>query len=615
MCEEKKQPYKVYRVGGRCFPLYLEYYAQMGESYPVYPNFTEHPVYTAEGRPFATSAQESCPHSKPSAPGKSSPGDCGGFAGSGGSVVIYGGTITATGGNGGAGIGGGYCGGDGGSGGSVVIIGGSVIATGGTGGAGIGGGVGGGGGAYSGQGGCSAEHTISGGTIIATGGSNGNGIGGGGYASSGGSVGDALNYVITGGSVNASTQINPSNGGDNGYQTLYPVDITLVGLSAMTQVQKLNIAHAEYYGTKDMFTDASGRLFLFLPEDASFEEIFTPTTRYSRNPSGQFEADIDKPFVLSVTPSGTGAPLSGEIAITFNEDMDHAILGAVSLDGGTTALSGGSWSEERVYTIPYSGLKSGTGYGLNIAGFEDYSGNEMTLDASHIFTTVPSDNALLSALTLSAGSLSPDFEDEIFTYRTTVENSVTSLNVTPTTSHWGATLTVNGQELASGSPSEEMALAVGENIFTLRVIAQDGVAAKTYTLIVTRAEPDSVKPTVETNAVSGITASGATLKGEVTSDGGAEVIERGFVYSVSANPTIGGEGVTQMEAGLGTGTFSVTLTGLSPGTTYTVRAYAINSAGTAYGSDREFTTQPGPPTGVVHLLLLLRRLLRLIFPS
>lgn len=75
---EWKRLYKVYRVGGREFPVYLEYDEQLGESYPAYPDFEEHPEYTDEGRPFATAEQESCLHCKPSASGKPPPGDCGG---------------------------------------------------------------------------------------------------------------------------------------------------------------------------------------------------------------------------------------------------------------------------------------------------------------------------------------------------------------------------------------------------------------------------------------------------------------------------------------------------------------------------------------------------------
>lgn len=78
MCPEEKEPYKVYRAGGRMFPVYLEYDEQLKESYPAYPDFTEHTEYTDDGRPFATAEQESCPHCRPKAPGEPTPSDCGG---------------------------------------------------------------------------------------------------------------------------------------------------------------------------------------------------------------------------------------------------------------------------------------------------------------------------------------------------------------------------------------------------------------------------------------------------------------------------------------------------------------------------------------------------------
>ena len=79
MRPEQKGPYKVYRAGGREFPVYLEYDEQLDESYPAYPDFEERPEYTGEGRPFATAEQESCPHCKPGVPGEPPPSGCGWF--------------------------------------------------------------------------------------------------------------------------------------------------------------------------------------------------------------------------------------------------------------------------------------------------------------------------------------------------------------------------------------------------------------------------------------------------------------------------------------------------------------------------------------------------------
>ena len=102
--------------------------------------------------------------------------------------------------------------------------------------------------------------------------------------------------------------------------------------------------------------------------------------------------------------------------------------------------------------------------------------------------------------------------------------------------------------------------------------------------------PVAELPTVVTGEVSEITANSAKCGGEVTSDGGAEVTERGICWSINANPTITNSHVS---AGIGTGTFSAMMSGLSANTTYHVRAYVTNEAGTAYGSDKEFTTLAG----------------------
>ncbi|WP_317165117.1 MBG domain-containing protein, partial [Cyclobacterium salsum] len=95
------------------------------------------------------------------------------------------------------------------------------------------------------------------------------------------------------------------------------------------------------------------------------------------------------------------------------------------------------------------------------------------------------------------------------------------------------------------------------------------------------------QPTVTTSAASSITATGATLSGNVTDDGGDPVTERGFVYATSASPTTSD---TKVQVGSGTGSFSEAITGLSAETTYYISAYAINGEGTSYGNDESFTT-------------------------
>jgi hypothetical protein len=94
-------------------------------------------------------------------------------------------------------------------------------------------------------------------------------------------------------------------------------------------------------------------------------------------------------------------------------------------------------------------------------------------------------------------------------------------------------------------------------------------------------------PTVTTNAISSVTITTASSGGNVTSDGGAPVTARGVCYSTFPYPTIVNATTSN---GTGIGSFTTNITGLISGTTYYVRAYATNSAGTSYGNEVSFTT-------------------------
>ena len=99
-------------------------------------------------------------------------------------------------------------------------------------------------------------------------------------------------------------------------------------------------------------------------------------------------------------------------------------------------------------------------------------------------------------------------------------------------------------------------------------------------------------PTVQTGPATNITLTGATISGNVTSDGGATITTHGFMYGTDAS------NLTQnVQSGSGTGTYSKNITGLDVSTTYYYKAYATNVAGTSYGEVKQFTTlPPTPPT-------------------
>lgn len=90
----------------------------------------------------------------------------------------------------------------------------------------------------------------------------------------------------------------------------------------------------------------------------------------------------------------------------------------------------------------------------------------------------------LTGLSLSAGTLTPAFSRNTTAYSTTVGNATTTITITPT-AVGDATIRVNGAVVASGTPSQPIALAVGSNVISVTVDTPAG--ARSYTVTVTRA--------------------------------------------------------------------------------------------------------------------------------
>ena len=107
-------------------------------------------------------------------------------------------------------------------------------------------------------------------------------------------------------------------------------------------------------------------------------------------------------------------------------------------------------------------------------------------------------------------------------------------------------------------------------------------------------------PTVKTSEVTEITQTSAKCGGNVTAIGGSDVTDQGVCWSTSHNPTTSDNYATCALPGLGL--YSVNMTGLTPNTTYYVRAYATNKQGTSFGQEVVFTTLPSAnaPEGAVN---------------
>lgn len=319
-------------------------------------------------------------------------------------VNISGGNITATGVSG-AGIGTARNSHDGTLKVSVNISGGNITATSNSG-AGIGTG---------GSGSSNADITIAGGTVHATS-NSGDGIGTGVNKSN-----TSASLTMDGGSVTASSiGPTPQNGAG---ETVYRAEVTLEKAEEKTKVTSLTIDGVTH-NNQDIYTDAGGRIYLWLPEGAEITGASAGYQVYSglitvdttSTSSGTLK-DVTGPFVLSVSPEGSGIGVNGEILITFDEALDTSYPGSVSLENGTGALdlTGGEWRSNREYRIPYSGLDYDTPYTVTVSGFKDMAGNTMDTDSSHGFTTMvqPLNPTVIPvSLTIqkgSTGSLYVDF--------------------------------------------------------------------------------------------------------------------------------------------------------------------------------------------------------------
>jgi len=195
-----------------------------------------------------------------------------------------------------------------------------------------------------------------------------------------------------------------------------------------------------------------------------------------------------------VNANGSSTASSFEIGLTSTYGTVVAAVPAALPGTGTAAVS-----------ATVTGLLSGTIYHYRVIA--DSAGG-VVRGADLTFTT--STFATLSGLALSAGNLDPGFAPVTTRYAATVPFATNSITVTPATADPGASVTVNGVAVASGTASDAIALTGGDTQITLVVTAVDGVITETYGVTVTRL-PDIFR--FQTSGETGVTVAGMVATG------------------------------------------------------------------------------------------------------
>jgi len=155
----------------------------------------------------------------------------------------------------------------------------------------------------------------------------------------------------------------------------------------------------------------------------------------------------------------------------------------------------------------------------------------------------------------------------------TVTNDALWLMVSPTDGSGNGTLSTS---FTSNALSNSRVATI--------TISGNGVSSQTVT--VNQEGINFNLPILSTEDISKITNTTAISGGNITSEGISAVIARGVCWSTIENPTV--DLSTKTFDGNGTGSFTSSITGLTEGTIYYVRAYATNSAGTGYGNQTSF---------------------------
>ncbi len=261
----------------------------------------------------------------------------------------------------------------------------------------------------------------------------------------------------------------------------------------------------------------------------------------------------------------TGAPYA-------NEAHDDGDFGTGAYTKGLTGLTKG----ELYYARAYATNPLGTGYGSEVTFLTKP-------DEPTGFTATPGDQHVNLAWTKGTGA-----QKTMIRYRT--DGTYPTGPTDGTQAYFDTSSSYDHTGLTNGTAYKYRGWSY---------VTEGGLEQYSDLYIEATATPLG-PPTVTTQAATLIESTTCTGNGNITSlEGAGNCTRRGFCYKVgtSGDPTTA-DSVAYDDGSFGTGAYTKSITALSTGTSYRIRAYAVNTEGTGYGTTVQILTKPAAPTNV-----------------
>ena len=355
----------------------------------------------------------------------------------------------------------------------------------------------------------------------------------------------------------------------SGSNTLSALDMTKTSTTVYTYSHTVGAGDGTATVALSIGTDAAGNVVTSAPTSGA-----------------TFTVDNTAPAVSITAPADLATVSGSTVSVTADATDAVGVVGVQFKLDGTNLEAEDTTS---TYEVTWDSTSASEGSHTITAVARDAAGNSTTSGT----ITVTVDNIVIPSVTTGVAS-------SVATSTLTLNGSITvtgGADATQSGFAYGtdATLTTViatstlGAQTGTASLTENLTGLTPNTTYYFRAYATNS-AGTGYGSILSTTTVAITIPTVTTSSASGVTDTIATLNGSIDTLGGENATARGFEWG----HTIVYDATTTESGSHSTGTFTASLSSLTCATEYHFRGYAINSAGTGYGSDQTFTTSACP---------------------